>query len=513
LQVDDAGENVSPVWELLARSYPKQVSIGSAMGQQAALSGILSLYLSAVIAASDEEIVSFLSPLASQSKTREMVHGLTATRQLGRVPFEGGMLLHLKDGLSPELLVELPAPEETPQEGIFTERPARGPIKKWEPRSRPMRPGYPARSENRIHAERRPEREDRAQRPSGNFSNEKKPRRFPERSAAGKFEPKKFRPAKPTGEAQGAPHDGTDGTERPAFRSPLRPAASGRPAFGSSGRPAFRSKPGGGSGRPFKKSGDKPFQKKFDSTSRPGQRFAASTGDRTDDARPRRDFGGDGPQKPWQRRDAGRFQPAKTGTAKAGLAKAAPSQRSASKYSSSRPAGRPSFRSESGAVQERPFQKRFDAKPGPRKNFPPVNEQGSERKSFRTSEPQDRPQGGWKPVSARVPAGAARRSALKSAWKKSGPQRDIPKGDARGGPRSYSKTGSKAGPKTDWGKSPSSDGPAKARLGKPAASKFGRNKAGSRKADDGKSDVHAPVRKEPFWTKPMHPKRKKKKDD
>ncbi|HUZ04535.1 MAG TPA: hypothetical protein VMU62_04185, partial [Acidobacteriaceae bacterium] len=89
LQVDDAGENVSPVWELLARSYPKQVSIGSAMGQQAALSGILSLYLSAVIAASDEEIVSFLSPLASQSKTREMVHGLTATRQLGRVPFEG----------------------------------------------------------------------------------------------------------------------------------------------------------------------------------------------------------------------------------------------------------------------------------------------------------------------------------------------------------------------------------------------------------------------------------------
>ena len=52
------------------------------MAQATALSALISLYLDTVIAATSDEIETFLSPLAPRSRIREVVSGLTTTRQL-----------------------------------------------------------------------------------------------------------------------------------------------------------------------------------------------------------------------------------------------------------------------------------------------------------------------------------------------------------------------------------------------------------------------------------------------
>ncbi len=64
-----------------------------------ALSALISLYLGAVIAATEEEIEVFLSPLAPRSRIREVVHGLMTTRQLEERVVEGKTLMHLVSGL------------------------------------------------------------------------------------------------------------------------------------------------------------------------------------------------------------------------------------------------------------------------------------------------------------------------------------------------------------------------------------------------------------------------------
>ena len=89
------------VWELVTGKFVRHLKAGSNAGQPTAISALLSLYLGQVVAASTEEIEVFLSPLAARSRIREIVGGLSATRQLEETVHEG-KTLHSIAGELPE---------------------------------------------------------------------------------------------------------------------------------------------------------------------------------------------------------------------------------------------------------------------------------------------------------------------------------------------------------------------------------------------------------------------------
>ncbi len=110
-------------WEMLSRRFPQQVAAGAGTGQAESLSAMVSLYLYAVVAATEEEILAFLSPLAAQSKLREVIRGLGSMRQLDMIDVGGHAQLCLQGGLLPEMAVQLSeeqllsAPVETDARG------------------------------------------------------------------------------------------------------------------------------------------------------------------------------------------------------------------------------------------------------------------------------------------------------------------------------------------------------------------------------------------------------------
>ncbi len=70
-------------WQRLEAGHEKAMAAGSAMGHAGALSAMVSVYLQTAVAATEDEMEAFLSPLASRSRIRDAVRGLLATRQLG----------------------------------------------------------------------------------------------------------------------------------------------------------------------------------------------------------------------------------------------------------------------------------------------------------------------------------------------------------------------------------------------------------------------------------------------
>ena len=70
-------------WRCLEVRREPAMQAGSAMSQGIALSALVSLYLQGAVAATSDEVEAFLSPIASRSRVRDAVRGLTATRQLG----------------------------------------------------------------------------------------------------------------------------------------------------------------------------------------------------------------------------------------------------------------------------------------------------------------------------------------------------------------------------------------------------------------------------------------------
>ena len=357
LQVDDAGVPVDAAWELLSRRHAKQVSMGAAMGQPEALSGLLAFYLSTVFAASDEEIVAHLAPLASHAKVREMVHGLIAMRQLARTPCEGALLLHLKDGLSEELLVELEpvVPVQTVSAPMSDARPqfAQAPPRVWRERSVPQiqakqaqdgdapaargegfvrrgpkPPFAPRREEGRESTARPPRREfaprqgapqrggtergawDRGDKGRGGktFGGWKRPerregsgseRRSEGQSGGGSGEWRQNRPAdaRPFARPNAGPNAGSDAPRDAGIERTARPP---RKEFGSRPqRPAYgaASRPSGGFGpKKFgdKKFGDKKFgDKKFGDKKFGGGRAGAFGDKKFGDKK----FGGDRPER------------------------------------------------------------------------------------------------------------------------------------------------------------------------------------------------------------------------
>ncbi len=297
------------LWELTTTRFTKQIKAGANAGQPTALSALISLYLRQAIVASEEEIETFLSPIASRSRIREVVHALLSARQLETIAVEGRTVLHIAG--EPPVFHAIPAPDDidflvVTTEGEITpvtaesdeapadEAPTR--IKKFIPKPRKTGTGFVTKP--RINTEDRPTPRER--RPFTRDSGRSFDR------PAGDARPSYNKPwdeeraaRKPAADAEG---------KRPFTRKPSfgdRPSYAKKPGFGS--KPSFGSKPRFGEDRPSFKSSRPPFRRAEDSgDSRPPRREfkprdfdkprdftprpyrEASAGDSTD--RPRKTF-------------------------------------------------------------------------------------------------------------------------------------------------------------------------------------------------------------------------------
>jgi 23S rRNA pseudouridine2605 synthase len=83
------------LWELTSARFTKQIKAGANAGQPSALSALISLYLGQAVAATEDEIETFLSPLAARSRVRDVIHALLAARQLETLVIDGKTLLHV----------------------------------------------------------------------------------------------------------------------------------------------------------------------------------------------------------------------------------------------------------------------------------------------------------------------------------------------------------------------------------------------------------------------------------
>ena len=309
-------------WELTQARFAAEMTASQKVAQTTALSALVSLYLESAVAASSEEIETFLSPLASRSRVREVVNGLSATRQLGLVSIAAQPLLHIAGSL-PEFEEEEPAkPEPRPE----FER--RTPFQK--------RDGG---------LERRERAHDRGERGRGGPRPERAGR---ERTGFG-------RPAASRFAARGErPSDAKGG--RP-YRKPddRRPADRERKSFGkkpfertarpAGSRPSDRERSSGSGGKfPPKKfgSGAKPWQ----------QRGERPTGGEERPFRPRREEGRDGERRPrHQEERGGERRPGGFGGAERSGEKrfGGPKKFGGSKFGAAKKFGGPKFGSRSGS--------------------------------------------------------------------------------------------------------------------------------------------------------------------
>jgi 23S rRNA pseudouridine2605 synthase len=134
-------------WELLRVRHRDALATASATSQVTALSLLVSMYLQSVYAASSEEIEVFLSPVASRSRVREAVRGLSATRQIHSLSMDAQTYYFLEDGL-PEFAepAALPAARVESPVNVANVAASRRPLPAQKPverRDRPARPSLP----------------------------------------------------------------------------------------------------------------------------------------------------------------------------------------------------------------------------------------------------------------------------------------------------------------------------------------------------------------------------------
>ena len=240
------------LWELSTARFTKQIKSGANAGQPTALSALISLYLGQAVAATEDEVCSFLSPLAARSRVRDVVHALMAARQLETLVIEGKTLVHVGGDLpafaaaapaeSSEEAGEAAEGEGEPRIGKFAARP--GSKLGTGLRTKPAfakKPGFGGKPA------------------FGGGDRERRPFQREERGAAApRFDRpwQEKRPAVGGGEAGGLEAGGEEGGERKSFaprtfeRKPFekkpferrdRPSFGNKPAFG--GKPSFGNKP------------------------------------------------------------------------------------------------------------------------------------------------------------------------------------------------------------------------------------------------------------------------------
>lgn len=159
-------------WELTSARYTKQIKAGANAGQPTALSALTSLYLGQAMAASEEEVESFLSPLAPRSRIREVIHALLSARQLDTLAVEGKTMLHVSgeapafaaplDRIQPATHIAVAASADTAETGEGDSR-----ITKYVPKPRKVGTGFLAKG--KPVAGKRPFQGERTQRPSEGF--------------------------------------------------------------------------------------------------------------------------------------------------------------------------------------------------------------------------------------------------------------------------------------------------------------------------------------------------------
>ena len=308
------------VWELMTGRYIRHIKAGSNAGQPTALSALLSLYLGAVVAATTEEMEVFLSPLSARSRIREVVHGLSATRQLDEAVVEGRTLHYIAGALPHFPSVHEPVKVEVPQ------------VSRYERAERPARPAfgdrpskYPVRrpAAARDGGDERPARSDRERRPfqrSDSAGGEAPKREFTKPWD----EERRARPA--AGDGASRPYQRREGAAGAGDRKPYQRREGGS-SFGGDRKPYPRrdaesggerrpyvrrdAEGGGGERKPFNRAasfGDrKPFVRRDSEGGerKPYQRREGGSsfgGDRK--PYPRRDAEGGGERRPYVRRDA-----------------------------------------------------------------------------------------------------------------------------------------------------------------------------------------------------------------
>ena len=255
-------ENGPTRWDLAQTRFEDALNAANKIAQTTGLSALVSLYLESVLAATPEEIETFLSPLTARSKVREVVNGLAATRQLAIVPVGTQTMYHIAGSLPEFAEPEPVAPAAPVARPTFTrERPSR------EARDTQRRPAFGG---------------DRAERPRTGTSRE----RF---AASGSDRPRP-RPeggSRPGGSRSGGARSG--GSGRGSSERPLRTGTDSRGNY-----PPRRKQFGANAGCPPRPraEGDRPAYRKFEE-GKPQRNY------------PRREEGAGGDRKPFTRGPAG----------------------------------------------------------------------------------------------------------------------------------------------------------------------------------------------------------------
>ena len=120
-------DGTNTLWEPATARFTKQIKSGANAGQPSALSALISLYMGQAIAATEDEVESFLSPVAPRSRVRDVLHALLSARQLETIVIDGKTLLHVTGELPGFAVVAKPAAAEEAEGGEriskFTARP------------------------------------------------------------------------------------------------------------------------------------------------------------------------------------------------------------------------------------------------------------------------------------------------------------------------------------------------------------------------------------------------------
>lgn len=335
-------------WDLLYRRWPKPVAAGTSTGHAEAQSALVTLFLQSIVAAPEEEILSFLSPLSPQSKLREVIRGLGSMRQLDIIDVDGRPHVCLQGSILPEktasraaqsaaffaALPELPAPE-TPAPKSAPDSRESSAIRKFVPK-RPESARFAPREPQRLSGDVPPRRFERTgprdgQRSAGpkkfgerknfgerkSFDKEKKfeerrsPRRQSEKFHAGERGVRRF-PNEKTRFSHENPRSSSEKQERHEFSSHAeRPGKSGGRPFSRERKPFDRKfadrksfdRKSGGSARPsgFRKKPWPQRETKPDSEMTGAGRPRGSKPFRSKNAD---DFSrsSSGPRKPWTKR-------------------------------------------------------------------------------------------------------------------------------------------------------------------------------------------------------------------
>ena len=212
------------LWELTTRRFTKSIKAGANAGQPSALSALISLYLTQAIAATEEEIVTFLSPLTARSRLREVLHALTGARKLETLAVEGKTLLHLPGAL---LTFAGVAAEPAGTESVETDG-AEADVAEAVVRPRPKKIGTGRISS--FSAERKPAAEFRGK-PVRSFKSGVSAGAARGGSRPSPRSPAKFAPrADGKSESERRPFRKTESSAKPSFTNPWKEDKKARPA-------------------------------------------------------------------------------------------------------------------------------------------------------------------------------------------------------------------------------------------------------------------------------------------